>query len=47
MTHNAVAEEFHSSRQTVSKHIQIITECELVRREKKGREIYYDINPKE
>ncbi|HTF30475.1 MAG TPA: metalloregulator ArsR/SmtB family transcription factor [Flavitalea sp.] len=46
MTPNAVAEEFHSSRQAVSKHIQILTECELVRQEKKGREIYYHINAK-
>lgn len=44
MTPNAVAEEFNSSRQAVSKHIQILTECELVRQEKKGREIYYHIN---
>jgi DNA-binding transcriptional ArsR family regulator len=46
MTPNAVAEEFHSSRQAVSKHIQILTECELIRQEKKGREIYYHINAK-
>jgi DNA-binding transcriptional ArsR family regulator len=46
MTPNAVAEEFRSSRQAVSKHIQILTECELVRQEKKGREIYYHINAK-
>ena len=44
MTPNALAEEFHSSRQAVSKHIQILTECELVKQEKKGREIYYHIN---
>jgi DNA-binding transcriptional ArsR family regulator len=44
MTPNAIAEEFHSSRQAVSKHIQILTECELVKQEKKGREIYYHIN---
>ena len=44
MTPNAMAEEFHSSRQAVSKHIQILTECELVRQEQKGREIYYHIN---
>ena len=44
MTPNAMAEEFHSSRQAVSKHIQILTECELVKQEKKGREIYYHIN---
>jgi DNA-binding transcriptional ArsR family regulator len=45
MTPNAIAEEFHSSRQAVSKHIQILTECELVKQEKRGREIYYHINP--
>jgi DNA-binding transcriptional ArsR family regulator len=44
MTPNAMAEEFHSSRQAVSKHIQILTECELVRQEQIGREIYYHIN---
>jgi len=44
MTPNAIAEEFHSSRQAVSKHIQFLTECELVKQEQKGREIYYHIN---
>ena len=44
MTPNAIAEEFHSSRQAVSKHIQILTECELVKQKQKGREIYYHIN---
>lgn len=44
MTPNAIAEEFNSSRQAVSKHIQILTECELLRQEQKGREIYYHIN---
>src|SRR5687768_1766065 len=44
MTPNAIAEEFHTSRQAVSKHIQILTECELVKQEQKGREIYYHIN---
>ncbi len=44
MTPNALAEEFHTSRQAVSKHIQILTECELVNQEQKGREIYYHIN---
>src|SRR5436190_13184772 len=43
-TPNAIAEEFHTSRQAVSKHIQILTECELVKQEQKGREIYYHIN---
>lgn len=44
MTPNAIAEEFNTSRQAVSKHIQILTECELVKQEQKGREIYYHIN---
>lgn len=44
MTPNALAEEFQTSRQAVSKHIQILTECELVKQEQKGREIYYHIN---
>ncbi len=44
MTPNALAEEFQSSRQAVSKHIQILSECELVKQEQKGREIYYHIN---
>ncbi|HLA55542.1 MAG TPA: metalloregulator ArsR/SmtB family transcription factor [Flavobacterium sp.] len=44
MTPNALAEEFHTSRQAVSKHIQILTECELVKQEQKGREIYYHFN---
>ena len=45
MTPNALAEHFDSSRQAVSKHIQVLTECELVSPEADGREIYYHINP--
>jgi DNA-binding transcriptional ArsR family regulator len=44
MTPNALAQHFDSSRQAVSKHIQILTECELVKQEQRGREIYYHIN---
>jgi DNA-binding transcriptional ArsR family regulator len=44
MTPGAIAENFDSSRQTVSKHIRILTECQLVKQEQKGREIYYHIN---
>lgn len=44
MTPNAVAEHFNSSRQAVSNHIKILSECELVKQEQKGREIYYHIN---
>lgn len=46
MTPNAIAEEFHTSRQAVSKHIQMLTECELVKHEQKGREIFYSIEIK-
>ena len=46
MTPNAVAEHFDSSRQAVSKHLQILVECELVKQEQTGREIYYHFNPK-
>ena len=41
MTPNAIAENFHTTRQSVSKHLRILTECELVKQEFKGREIYY------
>jgi DNA-binding transcriptional ArsR family regulator len=41
MTPNALAEHFHTTRQAVSKHLRILTECELVKQEPKGREIYY------
>lgn len=44
MTPGAIAEEFDSTRQTISKHIQILTECELVTQQQYGREIYYYIN---
>lgn len=46
MTPGAIAGNFDSSRQTISKHIQILTECELVKQEQNGREIYYHLNPK-
>jgi DNA-binding transcriptional ArsR family regulator len=46
MTPGAIAENFDSSRQTISKHIQILAECELLRQEQTGREIYYHLNPK-
>jgi DNA-binding transcriptional ArsR family regulator len=46
MTPNALAEHFDSSRQAVSKHIQILVECELIKQEQTGREIYYQLNAK-
>jgi DNA-binding transcriptional ArsR family regulator len=43
MTPNAIAEHFETTRQAVSKHLRVLTECELVRQEQKGREIYYSL----
>ncbi len=43
MTPNAIAEHFESSRQAISKHLRILTECELIKPEQKGREIYYQL----
>jgi len=43
MTPNAIAEHFDNSRQAVSKHLRILTECQLVKQEYKGREIYYSL----
>lgn len=45
MTAGAIASNFDTARPTVSKHLQILTECELLKQEQKGREIYYHINP--
>ena len=46
MTAGAIAANFDTARPTVSKHLQILTECELLQQEQKGREIYYHFNPK-
>ncbi|MES2849029.1 MAG: metalloregulator ArsR/SmtB family transcription factor [Bacteroidota bacterium] len=46
MTPNALAENFHTSRQAISKHLRILTECELVKQEQQGREIYYQLEIK-
>src|SRR5690349_15332856 len=46
MTPNALAEHFNSSRQAVSKHIQILIECELIKQQQSGREIYYHFDSK-
>ena len=43
MTPNAIAEHFDTTRQAVSKHLRILTECELVKQEHQGREIYYSL----
>lgn len=45
MTAGAIAANFNTARPTVSKHLQILTECELLQQEQNGREIYYHFNP--
>lgn len=46
MTAGAIAAKFNTARPTVSKHLQILTECELLQQEQQGREIYYQLNPR-
>ncbi len=43
MTPSALAEHFNSTRQGISKHLKILTECQLVKQEHQGREIYYQL----
>jgi DNA-binding transcriptional ArsR family regulator len=46
MTAGAIAANFDTARPTVSKHLQILTECDLLEQEQQGREIYYSLNAK-
>jgi DNA-binding transcriptional ArsR family regulator len=43
MTPNTIAENFNTTRQAVSKHLRILTECQLVKQEQQGREIFYSL----
>ncbi|KYP13636.1 metalloregulator ArsR/SmtB family transcription factor [Flavihumibacter sp. CACIAM 22H1] len=45
MTAGAIAANFDTARPTISRHLQILTECELIEQEPQGREIYYHFNP--
>ncbi|GGM89468.1 transcriptional regulator [Dyadobacter beijingensis] len=45
LTAGAIASNFDTARPTVSKHLSILTECELLQQEQTGREIYYHLNP--
>ncbi|MFZ1678706.1 MAG: metalloregulator ArsR/SmtB family transcription factor [Saprospiraceae bacterium] len=45
MTAGSIASNFDTARPTISKHIQILMECELLHQEQSGREIYYHFNP--
>lgn len=44
LTPNAIADHFNSTRQAISKHLQILSECEIVSQQKQGREIHYHLN---
>ena len=46
MTPNSVADSFNISRQAISNHIKILTECGLLSLNIQGREYYYSIQPK-
>jgi DNA-binding transcriptional ArsR family regulator len=43
MTPNTIADNFNTTRQAVSKHLRILTECELIKQQHQGREIYYSL----
>ena len=43
MTPNAIAEHFDITRQSISKHLRILSECELLSQKQEGREIYYEL----
>ena len=47
MTAGAIASNFDTARPTVSKHLQILTACQLLEQKHDGREIYYHINAKQ
>ena len=46
MTAGAIAGNFDSARPTISKHLQILSECELLQQDQQGREVHYQLNPK-
>jgi DNA-binding transcriptional ArsR family regulator len=43
MTAGAIADNFDVARPTISKHMQVLSECELISANHKGREIYYEL----
>jgi DNA-binding transcriptional ArsR family regulator len=44
MTPNAIADNFNTTRQAISKHLRVLTECQLVKQDQQGREIYYSLD---
>ena len=47
LTAGAIAANFDTARPTVSKHLAVLTECELLKQEQNGREVYYHLNAKQ
>ncbi|ACT91758.1 ArsR/SmtB family transcription factor [Dyadobacter fermentans] len=45
LTAGAIASNFDTARPTVSRHLAILTECELLKQEQAGREVHYHLNP--
>jgi DNA-binding transcriptional ArsR family regulator len=43
MTPNAIAEHFDITRQSISKHLRILSECDLLAQKQEGREIFYEL----
>lgn len=43
MTPNAIAAHFDTTRQAISKHLRVLSECEVLKQEQRGREIYYQL----
>ena len=43
MTPNAIAEHFDIKRQSISKHLRILSECDLLAPRQEGREIFYEL----
>jgi DNA-binding transcriptional ArsR family regulator len=43
MTPNAIAEHFDVTRQSISKHLRILSECDLLTPKQEGREIFYEL----
>jgi DNA-binding transcriptional ArsR family regulator len=43
MNPNAIAEHFDVTRQSISKHLRILSECDLLAQKHEGREIFYEL----
>lgn len=44
MSAGAIAANFNTARPTVSRHLQILTECGLLKQEQVGREVHYSLD---